>query len=120
MHNLNSRRSLAGLTLLLALPGAALAHHGWSAYDSAKGIKATGPLKSVAWRNPHGEAQMDYQGKTWAVILAPTSRMESRGLTQDMLKDGTVATVEGYPRTDGTPEMRLERITVAGKTVELR
>ena len=37
-----------------------------------------------------------------------------------MVKDGTVATIEGYPRTDGTPEMRLERITVAGKTVELR
>ena len=113
-------RSAFALALAVALPAAAFAHHGWSSYDSAKLIKATGPLKAVAWRNPHGEAQMDYQGKAWAVILAPTSRMEARGLTQDMLKDGTVATVEGYPRTDGTPEMRLERITVAEKTVELR
>ena len=120
MRNAFDRRSLVALAVSLAIPAAALAHHGWSAYDSQKAIKATGPLKSVAWRNPHGEAQMDYQGKTWAVILAPTSRMEARGLTPDMLKDGTVATVEGYPRTDGTPEMRLERITVAGKTVELR
>jgi hypothetical protein len=120
MRQLALRRPLATLALALALPGAALAHHGWSAYDSAKAIKASGPLKAVTWRNPHGEAQMDYQGKTWAVILAPTSRMEARGLTQDMLKDGTVAIVEGYPRTDGTPEMRLERITVASKTVELR
>lgn len=120
MRHVAIRRPLATLALSLALPAAALAHHGWSAYDSAKVIKATGPLTSVAWRNPHGEAQMQYQGKTWAVILAPTSRMEARGLTPDMLKDGTVATVEGYPRTDGTPEMRLERITVASKTVELR
>ena len=120
MRILPTRRTLAVLALTVALPAAALAHHGWSSYDSTKVIKATGPLKSVAWRNPHGEAQMDYQGRTWAVILAPTSRMEARGLTQEMLKDGTVATVEGYPRTDGTPEMRLERITVAGKAVELR
>jgi hypothetical protein len=120
MRTLPTRRHVAVLALALAIPGAALAHHGWSAYDSAKAIKATGPLTSVTWRNPHGEAKMMYEGKTWAVILAPTSRMESRGLTQDMLKDGTAATVEGYPRTDGTPEMRLERITVAGKTIELR
>ena len=120
MPHLSSQRFLPALALALAVPAAALAHHGWSAYDSAKAIKATGPLRSVAWRNPHGEAKMDHEGKTWAVVLAPTSRMEARGLTQDMLKDGTVATVEGYPRTDGTPEMRLERITVAGKTVELR
>jgi hypothetical protein len=113
-------RTLAAIALGLALPAAALAHHGWSSYDTSKAITATGPLKEVAWRNPHGEAKMDYQGKTWDVILAPTSRMEARGLSQEMLKNGTVATVEGYPRTDGTAEMRLERITVAGKTVELR
>lgn len=120
MRDRPTRTALAALALAVAVPVAALAHHGWSSYDSAKAIKATGPLKSVSWRNPHAEAQMDYQGKSWAVILAPTSRMESRGLTRDMLKDGTTATVEGYPRTDGTPEMRLERITVAGKTIELR
>ena len=120
MRNRPGSRFLAALALVAALPAAALAHHGWSSYDSDKLIKASGPLKAVAWRNPHGEAQMEYQGKTWAVILAPTSRMESRGLSKEMLKDGTVAIVEGYPRTDGTPEMRLERITVAGKVVELR
>lgn len=113
-------RVLAALAFAAALPVAALAHHGWSSYDSAKLIKATGPLKAVAWRNPHAEAKLDHEGKTWDVILAPTSRMEARGLTQDMLKTGTTATLEGYPRTDGTAEMRLERITVAGKTVELR
>lgn len=120
MRMLPTRRHVAILSLALAVPGAAFAHHGWSAYDSAKAIKATGPLTAVTWRNPHGEARMEYQGKSWAVVLAPTSRMEARGLTQDMLKDGTVATVEGYPRTDGTPEMRLERITVAGTVIELR
>lgn len=115
-----SRRSVAALALGLGLPAAAFAHHGWSSYDATKPVTATGPLTQVEWRNPHAEAKMNRDGKVWQVVLAPTSRMEARGLTKDMLKDGTVATVEGYPRTDGTPEMRLERITVAGKTVELR
>jgi hypothetical protein len=103
-----------------AIPAAALAHHGWSSYDSTKIIRATGPLNGVQWRNPHAEAKVMHDGKAWDVVLAPIARLEARGLSRDMLKDGTVATVEGYPRTDGTAEMRLERITVAGKTVELR
>jgi hypothetical protein len=28
--------------------------------------------------------------------------------------------LEGYPRRDGSHEMRIERITAGGKTVELR
>jgi hypothetical protein len=37
-----------------------------------------------------------------------------------MLKPGTPVTVDGYPSTRNQHEMRAERITVAGKTVELR
>ncbi len=33
---------------------------------------------------------------------------------------GEPVTLEGYPRSDGTAEMRIERITAGGKTVELR
>jgi hypothetical protein len=108
------------LALSIALPGLALAHHGWSSYDAAKVIKHTAPLKEVSWGNPHGMAKVSYQGKDWVVVLAPTSRMESRGLTQAMLAPNKTVTIEGYPRSDGTPEMRIERVTAEGKTVELR
>jgi hypothetical protein len=46
--------------------------------------------------------------------------MKSRGITQDMLKPGTPVVVVGYPSTRLAHEMRAERITVAGKAVELR
>lgn len=105
---------------LALIPATALAHHGWSSYDAAKTIKVTAPLTDVTWGNPHGAATINYQGKTWAVVLAPTSRMEARGLTQAMLTGKTPVTLEGYPRTDGTPEMRIERVTAGEKTVELR
>ncbi|WP_454717553.1 DUF6152 family protein [Caulobacter segnis] len=110
----------AALVVALALPAMALAHHGWSSYDPEKVIKVTGPVSDVSWGNPHGAAKVRYQGKTWDVVLAPVARMEARGLSQAMLAPGKAVTLEGYPRKDGVTEMRIERVTVDGKTVELR
>jgi hypothetical protein len=59
-------------------------------------------------------------GTTWVVILAPTGRMADRGLTRDALKVGAKATVVGYAHRNTQDEMRAERITIAGKTTELR
>src|SRR3546814_9195128 len=61
---------------LIALPAAALAHHGWSSYNTDKTTRLAGPFTSVSWSNPHGTATMNWQGKEWDVILAPVSRME--------------------------------------------
>ena len=57
---------------------------------------------------------------TWEATLAPLFRMQARGLTKDMLKPGTPVVVEGYPSTCNQHETGAERITVAGKTIELR
>jgi hypothetical protein len=105
---------------LMAAPLTVQAHHGWSSYDAQKVVKVTGPLSDLAWTNPHATAKVAYQGRTWDVILAPIARMEARGLSREMLAPGQSITLEGYPRLDGTPEMRLERVTVQGKVVELR
>ena len=111
---------IAAAALAMALPAAGFAHHGWSSYDASKVLKITGKFKSVSWANPHGSAMMDWNGKQWHVVLAPTARMEARGLSQAMIAPGKTVTVVGYPRRDGTAEMRIERITAGGKTVELR
>jgi hypothetical protein len=113
-------RLLPTVLLSLAFSAPAWAHHGWSSYDADKTIKTEAKLAEVRYRNPHAEVEVDYEGKRWQVILAPTSRMESRGLPKDALAPGKTVTLEGYPRKDGTPEMRIERITVDGKVIELR
>ena len=41
-------------------------------------------------------------------MLAPVARMEARGLTRAMLASGKPVTLIGYPRRDGTAEMRIE------------
>ncbi len=120
MRNTLAILAAAAALALAAAPGGALAHHGWSSYDATVLVRVTAPLSSLSWGNPHGTATVVHQGKTWDVILAPVSRMEARGLTEDMLAPGKTVTLEGYARKDGTAELRLERIIAQGKTVELR
>lgn len=112
---------VSSLTMLMMFaPSTGFAHHGWSSYDATKTLSVTAPLSSVSWSNPHGNAKVMWQKKEWTVVLAPVARMEARGLTKRMLTSGKPVTLVGYPRSDGTAEMRIERVTAGGKTVELR
>ena len=104
----------------LAVPAVALAHHGWSEYDQNQLLKLTGTIEEAGYEHPHGHIKLKTPSKVWIAVLAPPSRMDSRGLAKDMLKTGATVTVEGYPNRNKPEEMRAERITVAGKTVELR
>jgi hypothetical protein len=106
-----------GLTLAA---GGALAHHGWGSYDAAKKFTITSAVESVEWQNPHVHVKVKHDGGTWEAVLAPPFRMDARGLNPDLVKAGTQVAVEGYPSTRVQREMRAERISVAGKTYELR
>ncbi len=114
------KKALAAAVLAMLPMFAVSAHHGWSSYDAGKVLTVKAPLTAVTWGNPHGTAKVMWQKAEWDVVLAPVSRMEARGLTQAMVKDGQTVTLIGYPRSDGTKEMRVERVIVDGKTVELR
>ena len=108
------------LAAALALPAAALAHHGWGEYDASQALKLTGTIVASSYEHPHGAIKLKTSAKTWDAVLAPPSRMDNRGLTKEMLKLGTTVTVVGYANRGKPEEMRAERITVGGKTVELR
>ena len=109
---------LAAGAMLVA--GGAMAHHGWGSYDAGKKFTVTSPVERLNWTNPHVHIDIKHQGASWEVVLAPPFRMDARGLSPAMLKQGASVSVEGYPSTKGAHEMRAERITVAGKTYELR
>lgn len=102
----------------LSLPAAA--HHGWSEYDSSKELKLTGTIAESGYEHPHGHIKLVTPGKTWHAVLAPPSRMTSRGLPPADLKVGSTVIVVGYPNRSKPEEMRAERIIVGGKSVELR
>jgi hypothetical protein len=114
------RRGALALLSVLVVGTIALAHHGWSAYDETKPLTVVGTIKSSTYANPHGTLSFEADGKTWDVVLAPTSRMQSRGLSEAMVAPGTKARIVGYAHKQQANEMRAERITIGGKTVELR
>jgi len=111
---------LAIVALAIAAPAVVVAHHGWSEYDSGQVLTLTGTIREAGYEHPHGFVHLVSNGKTWRVVLAPPSRMENRGLARERLTAGATATVVGYPNRSDPQEMRAERITIAGKTTELR
>ena len=114
------KTALTAAVLAAAVVPAALAHHGWGSYDSNNVLTLNGTIRASTYENPHGTLNFESDGKTWLVILAPPSRMQNRGLEAAALKPGTTATIVGYPSKNDPIEMRAERITVDGKTVEMR
>jgi hypothetical protein len=141
-----NRRSWQALLASLALGAAllvgtvpALAHHGWSGYDSSTLLTLTGTIAAVQYENPHvmvtldvaEEPEEDVEGEAHAegeiedppsvtVVMAPPFRSESRGLSRDMLVPGVTATFEGYLHKTTAMELRAERIRIGDLTVELR
>lgn len=113
-------KGLAALLLLTVSAAPAAAHHGWSSYDSTKELTLTGTIKESGYEHPHGHVRLAVPGKVWLVVLAPPSRMTNRGLPASKLAVGATATVVGYPHRTSEDEVRAERITIDGATVELR
>jgi hypothetical protein len=113
-------RRIVALLLFAGLAGPAIAHHGWGSYDAAKPITVSGPILTSRFENPHATVTVRGQDKVWTVTLAPTSRMVSRGAGAELVAVGKTIAAYGYPSTHETDEMRAERITVDGKTVEMR
>jgi len=54
------RSTLTPAPLLTLL---ALAHHGWSSYDSSKVLTLTGTIREAGYEHPHGFVKLETPGK---------------------------------------------------------
>jgi hypothetical protein len=114
------RKIVGFLALLLATPAAVLAHHGWGSYDASKTLTIEGPIQTSSYSNPHATITVKTADKVWTVTLAPVSRMQARGASAELVAIGKTIRAVGYASKADPDEMRAERITVDGKTVEMR
>lgn len=114
------KRAACVLAIVALSSGVLFAHHGWTGYDESKTVQHKGVIREAGYENPHGFVNLEVDKKIWRVILAPPSRMESRGLSKDKLKVGSTVTIVGYQHKEVKDEIRAERITIDGKTIELR
>lgn len=109
----------AALTLT-GMAGATLAHHGWGSYDSGTVLTLDGIVEKITPDNPHAEFLLKTPDRTWQVTLSPPYRMVNRGKPVSDIKVGDRVVAVGYPSRTTPNEMRAERITHNGVTVELR
>ena len=106
--------------LVLALAAPLAAHHGWGSYDAASPVTVEGEVLTSKYENPHVTLTVKAADRVWTVTLAPTSRMENRGALKDLVAVGQKISAYGYPSRVEKDEMRAERITTGGKTIEMR
>jgi len=105
--------------LISASPPLLLAHHGWGSYDAKNPVTVTGKILTSQYENPNPTITVQASEKVWTVTLAPTSRMRNRGALPALIAVGNEITAYGYPSTVEPNEIRAERITSGGKTIEM-
>lgn len=114
-----ARLSIAGLAGALALAaGAAAAHHGWTTYSETES-QVSGVLEGAELGAPHGLLKVRSTDGVWNVMLAPPAAIERAGLTLQGLPKGANIVAKGHKRSDGTKEIKTERLVVGDKTYDL-
>ena len=105
--------------VLLALGAApALAHHGWTTYSEQEG-SVSGTVVSADLGAPHGVIKVRTAQGVWDVMLAPPAAIQRSGLTLAAIPAGTRVIARGHKRTDGSAEIKTERLVVGDRTFDL-
>ena len=104
--------------LSLGIAGAAFAHHGWTTYSEQEG-EVSGVVESAELGAPHGVVKVRNAQGTWNVMLSPPAGIQRAGLTLQAIPKGTKVVAKGHKRTDGTLEIKTERLVVGSKTYDL-
>ena len=106
------------LVVVLAA-GAAWAHHNNTRFDADKRVTVTGTLSKLDWRNPHIYLYIDAKNdqgelETWSLECQPPNffaiRKVSKADFEKVIGQGVTAQVS--PARDGSPNGRLEKITL--------
>jgi Family of unknown function (DUF6152) len=99
------------LIVALACAGTARAHHSQAGiFDSDETVEITGVIKSVSWRNPHGQILLDVTDENgnvtqWDAETASISILRNRGVEGSSIVVGERVTIAGAPSTRNRPEI---------------
>jgi hypothetical protein len=104
-------RLVALLLGLVLLAGSARAHHSQAGiFVSTKTIEVTGVIRSVSWRNPHGQILLSVKDDTgketvWDAETASISILRNRGVDGSSIRVGDRVTIAGAPSVRNRPEI---------------
>lgn len=117
MKTIVTFKTACAAVLLLAVAGAAGAHHSFAMFDMTKTISFKGTIKELQWTNPHVWIELDVQEQggpvTYAFEGAAISVLKRVGWTKDSVKAGDVVTVVGHPYKSGKPGGSIDHLVLA-------
>jgi hypothetical protein len=109
---------------LLLASAPLLAHHGEANYDTDKVVSVKGTVTDFQFINPHTLISLDAKNdkgevEKWSCeARSPGMLVRVGGWDKQTLKPGDVITVFGYRARNGSPVMRLQKLTLADGSVK--
>jgi len=112
------RVCFALLAGFLLFAGVAFAHHGTANYDTNKTVTVKGTITDFQFVNPHVIIVMDVKGDdgkvvSWQGELTSPNRLSRLGWSKSVIKPGDTLTIGGYPTKSGSPEIWIQKVTLA-------
>ena len=103
----------------LALPAAALAHHGWGWTEDAE-TRLSGEIVSIDFGNPHMHLQVKASKGVWEVDLSPPIQARRSGFGPGAAGPGDMVVLTGHRARDhDLLAFKAETVTVNGKTYDV-
>ena len=103
----------------LALPAAAVAHHGWG-WTQDEESRLSGTIQTISFGNPHMHLQLRNDAGVWEVDLSPPIVAQGSGFGPSAAKAGDRAVITGHRARDASLRaFKGETITVNGRTYDV-
>jgi len=102
---------------LLTTSGPAFAHHSWHGLDKSNQTTVKGIVTNFDWSNPHVWITVEVKDdkgsdEKWSAGGPSPSRLANKGWDKDTIKPGDEISITGARSTDGSHQMRLDKITL--------
>jgi hypothetical protein len=100
--------------MLLLIPLAVEAHHGWE-WATEEEFEITGEILEVSLGNPHGQVMIEAGNEEWIVQVGQPWRNDKAGLTETILSPGVSMTVHGHRSArEGQRVVKAESVVIDG------
>ena len=97
--------------LLLAVPGAAAAHHSFfGRFDTQKLVELEGEVTDVLWRNPHAYFSVRADGVVWEIETSSLTVLKRMGIEDGTIRVGQAIRIAANPPIGAKKEMYARHV----------
>jgi len=106
------------LIAVLLTAQAALAHHGYAAFDTTAEVTLKGTVTDFHFTNPHCVIEFDVkddkgQVRNWKAELTSANHLAPKGWTEASVQPGDELAITGYRAKNGAPSLWVNKIHMA-------